>query len=66
MIRNEEIRQKYPFLGKGLNDFLKLSELRVVAFTSFAKENEKTVATLWMWSAKTYFSQHKQVAITLS
>jgi len=46
MIRNEEIRQKYPFLGKGLNDFLKLSELRVVAFTSFAKENEKTVATL--------------------
>jgi len=66
MIRNEEIRQKYPFLRKGLNDFLKLSELRVVAFAKFAKESEKTIATLWMLSTKTYFSQHKQVAITLS
>jgi len=46
MIRNEEIRQKYPFLRKGLNDFLKLSELRVVAFAKFAKESEKTIATL--------------------
>jgi len=31
---------------------LKLSELRVVAFTQFAKESEKTVATLWILSTK--------------
>jgi len=27
---------------------LKLSELRVVAFTKFSKESEKTIVTLWI------------------
>jgi len=40
---------------------LKLSELRVVAFTKFAKESEKTIVTLWTLSTKTYFSQRSQV-----
>jgi len=31
---------------------LKLSELRVVAFTKFAKESEKTTVTLWILSTK--------------
>jgi len=31
---------------------LKLSELRVVAFTKFAKENEKTFVTLSILSTK--------------
>jgi len=29
---------------------LKLSELRVVALTTLAKENEKTIVTLWTLS----------------
>jgi len=45
---------------------LKLSELRVVAFTKFAIESENTIVTLWILSTKTYFSQCNQVAITLS
>jgi len=56
MLKNEEIRQKHPFFGKGLL-FLKLSELRVVAFAQFAKKSEKIIATLWIWVPKTYFSQ---------
>jgi len=46
---------------------LKLSELRVVAFTRFTKENEKT--NLWLcgyWVPKANFSQRNQGAITLS
>jgi len=31
---------------------LKLSELRVIAFTKFAKESEKTIVTLWILSTK--------------
>jgi len=31
---------------------LELSELRVVAFTKFAIESEKTVVTSWILSAK--------------
>jgi len=31
---------------------LKLSELRVVAFTKFAKESKKTNVTLWILSIK--------------
>jgi len=31
---------------------LKLSDLRVVAFTTFAKESENAVMTLWTLSAK--------------
>jgi len=31
---------------------LNLSELRVVAFTKFAKESEKTIVTLWILSTK--------------
>jgi len=46
-----KIRQKYPFFRKGLND-LKLGELRVVAFTKFAKESQKTIVTLWILSTK--------------
>jgi len=38
---------------------LKLSELRVIAFTKFEKESEKAIVTLCC-------SQHNQVAITLS
>jgi len=45
---------------------LKLSELCVVAFTKFAKENETNIMTLQILSTKTYFSQRNQVAITLS
>ena len=33
----------------------KLSELRVVAFTKFAKESEKTIVTLWI--LKTFENQ---------
>jgi len=34
---------------------LKLSELRVVAFTKFAKESEKIIVTLWIISKKNLF-----------
>jgi len=34
---------------------LNLSDLRVVAFTKFAKESEKTIVTLWILSAKNLF-----------
>jgi len=34
----------------------KLSELRVVAFTKFAKESEKTIATFWLLSTKRLIS----------
>jgi len=33
----------------------KLSELRVAAFTKFAKESEKTIVTLWILSTKNLF-----------
>ena len=46
---------------------LKLSELRVVAFTKFAKESEKTIVTLWILKTKNFFSRRNQlVAIILS
>jgi len=46
---------------------LKLSELRVVAFTKFAKESEKTIVTLWILKTKYFFSRRNQlVAIILS
>jgi len=34
-----------------------MSELRVAAFTKFAKESEKTIVTLLKLVPKTYFSQ---------
>jgi len=34
---------------------LRLSEQRVVAFTKFAKESEKTIVTLWILSTKNLF-----------
>jgi len=34
---------------------LNLSELRVVAITKFAKENEKTIVALWILSTKNLF-----------
>ena len=34
---------------------LKISELRVVAFAQFAKKSEKTIAALWILSAKNLF-----------
>jgi len=34
---------------------LKLSELRVVAFTKFAKESENTIVTLWILCTKNLF-----------
>jgi len=34
---------------------LKLNELRVVVFTKFAKESEKTIVTLWILSTKNVF-----------
>jgi len=34
---------------------LKLSELRVVAFTKFAKESEKLLWPLWILSTKNLF-----------
>jgi len=34
---------------------LKLSELRVVAFTKFAKESEKIIVTLWIIRTKNVF-----------
>jgi len=34
---------------------LKLSELRVVAFTKFAKDSEKTIVTLWILGTKNLF-----------
>jgi len=34
---------------------LKLSRLRVVAFTKFAKESEKTIVTLWILSTKNFY-----------
>jgi len=55
MLKNEKIRQKYPFLGKG-EIFLKLSELRVVAFAQFAKKSEKIIATLWICVQKKLLS----------
>jgi len=45
---------------------LKLSELRVVAFSKFTKESEKIMLLCGYWVSKTYFSQRNQVAITLS
>jgi len=36
-------------------NFLRLSELRVVAFAQFAKNSEKTVVTLWILSTKNLF-----------
>jgi len=45
---------------------LKPSELRVVAFTKFATESEKTIVILWILNTKKYFSHCNQVAITLS
>jgi len=33
----------------------KVSELRVVAFTKFAKESEKTIVTLWILSTKNLY-----------
>ena len=35
--------------------FLKLRELRMVAFAQFAKKSEKTVVTLWILSTKNLF-----------
>jgi len=34
---------------------LKLSELRVAAFTKLAKESEKPIVTLWILSTKNLF-----------
>jgi len=51
MLKNDEIRQMYPFFRKGLNDF----EASVVACTKFAKESEKTIVALWMLSIKSLF-----------
>jgi len=34
---------------------LKLSGLRVVAFTKFAKESEKTIVALWILSTKNFY-----------
>jgi len=34
---------------------LKLSGLRVVAFTKFAKQSEKTIVALWILSNKNLF-----------
>jgi len=34
---------------------LKLSELRVVAFSKFTKESEKIIVTLWILSIKNLF-----------
>jgi len=33
----------------------KVSELRVVAFTKFATESEKTIVTLWILSTKNLY-----------
>jgi len=35
--------------------FLKLRELRMVAFARFAKDSEKTIVTLWILSTKNLF-----------
>jgi len=40
MLQLEDIRQKYAFFRKGLNDF------------EAAKESEKTIVTLWILSTK--------------
>jgi len=56
MLKNEEIRQKYPFFRKELNDFeVEWMSLRVDAFSKFAKETEKTIVTLWILSTKNLF-----------
>jgi len=44
---------------------LKLSELRVVAFTKFVKESKRLLWLCGYWVPKTYCSQRNQVAITL-
>jgi len=55
MLKNEEIFQKdLPFSEKDWMT-LKLNELRVVVFTKFAKESEKTIVTLWILSTKNVF-----------
>jgi len=54
MLKNEEIRQKQPFLEKG-EIILKLGESRVVAFAQFTNKREMTIVTLWTLSTKSLF-----------
>jgi len=55
MLKNEEIRQNYPFFRKGLNDF-KVNYVWLHLHSS----QEKLERSLWLcgyWVPKTYFSQ---------
>jgi len=65
MLKTEEIRQKYTFLGKGLNDF-EAEWITCGCISVIRKNRVKRLLRLWgYWVPKTYFSQHNQVAITL-
>jgi len=50
----KKIVRSIPFSKKD-QIISKLSEFRVVAFTKFAKESEKTVVTLWILRTKNLF-----------
>jgi len=66
MLKNEEIRQKYPFSRKGLNYF-EAGRITCGCICTVRKEGWKGL--LWLCGycvPNTYFSQRNQVAITLS
>jgi len=65
MLKNEEIRQTYPFFRKGLNDF----EAEWIMCGCIYTVRKKVKRLLWLCGyrvPKTYFSQCNQVAVTLS
>jgi len=51
MLKHEDIRQKYAFFRKGLNDF-EVEWIACGCIYKFAKECEKTIVTLWILSTK--------------
>ena len=65
MLKNEEIRQKYPFLRKGLNDF-EVEWITCGCICKVRKREWKDVRLCGSWVPKTYYSRPNQVAITLS
>jgi len=59
MLKNEEIRQKYPFFRKGVNDF-EAEWVTSYMWLHLQSSQMRVKRLLWLggyWVSKTYFSQ---------
>jgi len=62
MLKNEEIRQKYPFFWKGLND-LEAEWMICSSIYKVCKREWKDYCDCGYWAPETYSLQRNQVGV---